>query len=168
MADPSPLLSLLLLLLLLLLLFSLPTSTTQTPSLALLKWKSSLLQSHSLHSWTTNTNPCTWFGITCASNNRDRAFTVTKINLSNLSLSGTLHAFDFHSFPSLTHLNLSFNALHGPIPPTIAAMSSLLELGLYNNQFTNHIPPTIGNLTRLTVLYLDDNDLSGPIPIEIG
>jgi len=103
---------------------------------ALLKWKASLDDNHSqsvLSSW-VGSSPCKWLGITC-----DNSGSVADFSLQHFGLRGTLHSFNFSSFPNLLTLNLRNNSLYGTIP---------LEIGL---------------LTSLNFLYLDKNNLTGRI-----
>ena len=89
---------------------------------ALLKWKKSLhneTQSQSpLPSWNllpsnatnspmnqnNSSSPCSWFGISC-----NQADSVTRLNLKNSGLKGTLPEFPFSSLPSLAYVDLSMN-----------------------------------------------------------
>ena len=106
---------------------------------ALLKWKANL-QSETqppLPSWTllpnnatnssmnqnTSSSPCSWFGISC-----NQAESVTRLNLTNSSLKGTLHAFPFSSLPSLAYVDLSMNELFGTVPFEISHLSKLKSL----------------------------------------
>ncbi|RWR96584.1 putative leucine-rich repeat receptor-like protein kinase [Cinnamomum micranthum f. kanehirae] len=128
---------------------------------ALLHWKSSL-HFQSLSSWSPNKTTCLWIGISC-----NGAGSVTRINLSNFTLHGSLHSFNFSSFPSLTHLNLSSNNLTENIPTLIGTLSKLTMLDLSINQLSGSIPQEIGTLSKLTFLDLSINQLLGPIPKEI-
>ncbi|KAF6153423.1 hypothetical protein GIB67_003613 [Kingdonia uniflora] len=141
---------------------------------ALLKWKASLLNDSPslLPSWTISnsssyfnktTTPCTWSGIFC-----NNAGNVVKLNVSNLGLQGTLFNFKFSSFPYLTTLDLSSNALFGTIPAHIANLSQITSLRFSNNTLSGEIPREIGLLTNLVFLFIDQNMLYGSIPPEIG
>ena len=148
---------------------------------ALLKWKKSLhneTQSQSpLPSWNllpsnatnspmnqnNSSSPCSWFGISC-----NQADSVTRLNLKNSGLKGTLHEFPFSSLPSLAYVDLSMNELFGTVPFEISHLSKLKSLNLSSNNFSGDIPPQIGLLTHLKVLHLSENQLNGSIPIEIG
>ncbi|KAF6162109.1 hypothetical protein GIB67_008238 [Kingdonia uniflora] len=132
---------------------------------ALLKWKASLLNDSPslLPTWTISnsssyfnktTSPCSWSGISC--NNEGN---VVKLKVSSLGLQGTLLNFKFSSFPNLTGLDFSSNALFGTIPAS---------LKLVRNNLSGTIPASLGNLSDLTTLYLFENQLSGSIPPEIG
>ncbi|KAK9993334.1 hypothetical protein SO802_023037 [Lithocarpus litseifolius] len=149
---------------------------------ALLKWKASLqneTQSQpSLPSWTllpnsnatnssmnqnTSTSPCSWFGISC-----NQAESVTRLNLTNSGLKGTLHEFPFSSLPSLAYVDLSMNKLFGTVPSEISRLSKLIYLNTSSNNFSGAIPPQIGLLTHLKMLDLSNNQLSGSIPKSLG
>jgi Leucine-rich repeat (LRR) protein len=149
-------------------------STSTEEADALITWKASLQKEASqLSSWTllpntstnlnSSTSPCTWFGISC-----NTAGSVIRINLSNSTLSGSLHEFSFSSFLNLEHVDLSKNSLFGTIPPQISDLSKLIYLNLSINQFSGKIPPEIGQLRSLNVLALDSNSLEGPIPPSLG
>ncbi|GJY36727.1 gamma-tubulin complex component 4 [Tanacetum coccineum] len=69
---------------------------------------------------------------------------VSRINLQDASISGTLTDFEFSSLPNLTHFDLSNNSVGGAIPSTI------------------------GNLSKIEYLDLSTNLLEGVIPSEIG
>ncbi|GAY51267.1 hypothetical protein CUMW_132890 [Citrus unshiu] len=138
---------------------------------ALVKWKASL-EVHSrslLHSWSlssvnaTKISPCAWSGIFC--NHAER---VVGINLTSISLNGTLLEFSFSSFPHLVYLDLYNNELFGIIPPQISNLSNLEYLDFSANKLFGQIPSGIGLLTHLTVLHISRNWLSGSIPHEVG
>ncbi|KAK8509227.1 hypothetical protein V6N13_062283 [Hibiscus sabdariffa] len=131
---------------------------------ALLKWKASLddqTQSF-LSSWDGNGH-CNWTGIIC-----DKSTSVSRLNLSSSGLKGTLHGFNFSTFPKLTVLDLSSNYLSGTIPSDVGNLSRLTYLDLSSNYLFGEIPASIGNLTNLLILYLYKNSLSGSIPQQIG
>ncbi|XP_024033481.1 MDIS1-interacting receptor like kinase 2 [Citrus clementina] len=152
--------------------FSLAVSSNSTEEAhALVKWKASL-EVHSrslLHSWSlssvnaTKISPCAWSGIHC--NHAGRVF---GINLTSISLNGTLLEFSFSSFPHLVYLDLYNNELFGIIPPQISNLSNLEYLDFSANKLFGQIPSGIGLLTHLTVLHISRNWLSGSIPHEVG
>ena len=116
---------------------------------ALLKWKKSLqneTQSQSpLPSWNllpsnatnspmnqnNSSSPCSWFGISC-----NQADSVTRLNLKNSGMKGTLHEFPFSSLPSLAYVDLSMNKLFGTVPFEISHLSKLKSLNLSSNNFS--------------------------------
>ncbi|XP_073259869.1 uncharacterized protein [Populus alba] len=132
---------------------------------ALLKWKASLDDNHSqavLSSW-VGSSPCKWLGITC-----DNSGSVAHFSLTHFGLRGTLHSFNFSSFPNLHTLILSKNSLYGAIPSHISNLTKITYLDLCDNHFTGNIPHEIGLLASLNFLYLCENNLIGNIPLEIG
>ncbi|KAJ6877038.1 MDIS1-interacting receptor like kinase 2-like [Populus alba x Populus x berolinensis] len=132
---------------------------------ALLKWKASLDDNHSqsvLSSW-VGSSPCKWLGITC-----DNSGSVAHFSLPHFGLRGTLHSFNFSSFPNLLTLNLWNNSLYGTIPSHISNLTKITNLDLCANHFTGNFPLEIGLLTSLNFLYLCENNLTGLIPASIG
>ena len=137
--------------------------------------------------WGSTTEPLDeWFGVTADTNNN-----VTKLELSDNKLSGTLLPASLGSLTSLITLDLSDNrGLGGTIPdlsaltnlevlslggnqfsgpiPDLSALTSLTTLSLRDNQLTGAIPEELSDLNQLDVLYLDDNRLSGRIPSALG
>ncbi|KAK9208656.1 hypothetical protein WN944_001015 [Citrus x changshan-huyou] len=162
--------------------FSLDVSSNSTKEAhALVKWKASL-QVHSrslLHSWSlssvnaTKISLCTWSGIHC--NHARRA---VGINLTSISLNGTLLEFSFSSFPHLAYLDLynnelfvlhiSRNRLNGSTPHEMGQLTFLNHLTLDSIFLDDLIPRSLGNLTNVVFLYLYNNSFSGSIPKEIG
>eukprot|EP00903_Cladosiphon_okamuranus_P014621 g13558.t2 len=57
-------------------------------------------------------------------------------------------------------LDLSNNALRGPIPAEIGGLTALQRLWLHQNQLSGPIPAEIGGLTALQRLWLHQNQLS--------
>lgn len=129
----------------------------------------------------TDTNPCSWTGVTCQ-NER-----VTELRLPGTGLVGQL-PLGIGNLTQLTTLSLRANALSGPIPADFVNlaflqnlylqknlfsgeipgfmydMQSLVRLILANNNFSGEISPRINNLTRLGILFLESNNLTGSIP----
>ncbi|KAJ3709302.1 hypothetical protein LUZ61_013007 [Rhynchospora tenuis] len=133
---------------------------------ALLQWKESLAQTSSLNTWSLDDNhtiPCNWWGVTCSPMGN-----ILQLVLRNAVINGTLHKLNMSSLYTLTRLDLSSNFLHGPIPPTISALSNLRFLDLGNNKFDGVIPPELGSLSELLDLRLYNNSLVGPIPFQIS
>ncbi|KAM1346373.1 hypothetical protein ACFX13_036426 [Malus domestica] len=144
---------------------------------SLIKWKEGFSSSSSsppspLNSWslTNLSSLCNWTAIVCT-----KTRTVSKIDLSNMQINGTLALFDFYLFPNLTHFNLSGNYFRGPIPSAIGNLSSLTTLDLGNkfyeethNQFSGPIPDNISLISGLQHIDLSWNLLEGKIPPSIG
>ncbi|WJX21856.1 hypothetical protein P8452_11229 [Trifolium repens] len=96
-----------------------------------------------------------------------------KLNLAELKnnyLSGELSENgNSSSMPvCLEQLDLSNNALSGPLPHSLSNFTSLQILLLSGNQFSGPIPSSIGGLNQALKLDLSRNSLSGEIPPEIG
>ncbi|KAJ0970287.1 hypothetical protein J5N97_023164 [Dioscorea zingiberensis] len=142
---------------------------------ALLQWKATLQTQHLLNTWTFQSNPCNWTGITCRGSlmsRRDHHHhfvpTITRIQLSQMGLEGKLEALNFSALPSLRVLNLSDNHLHGSIPADMSSLSKLTSLDLSINNLIGTIPSELGSLTRLYTLELFENQISGSIPSSLG
>ncbi|XP_060190347.1 receptor-like protein EIX1 [Lycium barbarum] len=65
---------------------------------------------------------------------------------------------------NLTHLDLSGNALHGPIPDALWNMKSLQHLNLSRNALGGGFPRCLGNSSNLKFLRLASNNLDGKLP----
>ncbi|CAL5394613.1 unnamed protein product [Camellia sinensis] len=150
--------------------------------------------------WNESSDCCSWEGVTCDWSNGH----VIGLDLSCSQLQGTIQpnttlfhlrhlqtlnlAFndfnfstispDFGSFPSLTHLNLSFSNFTGRIPSKICHLSKLVSLDLsylnYNPYDYIFYSPVrleqhtfnmlLQNLTQLRELHLDSLNISSPLP----
>ncbi|CAL5336831.1 unnamed protein product [Camellia sinensis] len=149
--------------------------------------------------WNESSDCCSWEGVTCDWSNGH----VIGLDLSCSQLQGTIQpnttlfhlrhlqtlnlAFndfnfstispDFGSFPSLTHLNLSFSNFTGRIPSKICHLSKLISLDLsfmnYNPYGVDYSPVRLEqhtfnmllrNLTQLRELHLDWLNISSPLP----
>ncbi|MBA4409905.1 MAG: hypothetical protein C0397_10845, partial [Odoribacter sp.] len=84
-------------------------------------------------------------------------FSVSRISLGSLNLTGTLPAL---TFSELVYFNISFNKISGPIP--VLNFPKCQELWLNRNQFTGTIPNF--NMPALINLELYTNQLTGTIP----
>ncbi|XP_059656595.1 leucine-rich repeat protein 1-like [Cornus florida] len=112
-----------------------------------------------LQSWDpTLVDPCTWFHVTCDSDNR-----VTRLDLGNAKLSGNLVP-ELGKLERLQYLELYMNNLVGPVPHELGGLKSLVSLDLYRNNLTGSIPPSLSNLSNLRFLRLNGNRLTGRIP----
>ncbi|KAK6241408.1 Protein kinase domain - like 10 [Theobroma cacao] len=115
-----------------------------------------------LQSWdATLVNPCTWFHVTCNSEN-----SVTRVDLGNANLSGQLVS-QLGQLTNLQYLELYSNNITGIIPEELGNLTKLVSLDLYLNGLNGHIPTTLGKLTRLRFLRLNNNSLSGQIPMSL-
>ncbi|CAK9220215.1 unnamed protein product [Sphagnum troendelagicum] len=115
-----------------------------------------------LQSWDpTLVNPCTWFHVTCNTENN-----VIRVDLGNAGLSGNLVP-QLGNLPFLQYLELYSNNISGLIPPELGNLSNLVSLDLYLNDFNGDIPNTLGQLTNLRFLRLNNNSLMGTIPLQL-
>ncbi|PHT64181.1 Somatic embryogenesis receptor kinase 1 [Capsicum annuum] len=113
-----------------------------------------------LQSWDpTLVNPCTWFHVTCNSENR-----VTRVDLGNANLSGQLVP-QLGQLQNLQYLELYSNNLSGRIPFELGNLTNLVSLDLYLNKLVGPIPETLGKLKKLRFLRLNNNSLTGQIPM---
>ncbi|KAH7438744.1 hypothetical protein KP509_04G029500 [Ceratopteris richardii] len=111
----------------------------------------------------TNTSyPCLWTAVTC-----DASSSITSLNLSGFSISGTLPA-AIANLSSITELDFSYTALSGSIPNEIGSLSFLTYLSLSHNRFNSTIPDGLFRSTSLKSLLLDNNHISGALPLAIG
>ncbi|KAG7976348.1 hypothetical protein I3843_06G144600 [Carya illinoinensis] len=115
-----------------------------------------------LQSWdATLVNPCTWFHVTCDSDN-----SVTRVDLGNANLTGQLVP-QIGSLPNLQYLELYSNAISGTIPDELGNLTNLVSLDLYLNNLSGPIPTKLGNLSKLRFLRLNNNSLIGQIPMSL-
>ncbi|KAJ0043899.1 hypothetical protein Pint_17901 [Pistacia integerrima] len=61
-------------------------------------------------------------------------------------------------------LNLSFNHLHGPLPPELGKLDKLVSLDVSNNQLSGNIPPALKGMLSLIEVNFSNNLLAGPVP----
>uniref|UniRef100_A0ACD5YP59 Uncharacterized protein n=1 Tax=Avena sativa TaxID=4498 RepID=A0ACD5YP59_AVESA len=136
-------------------------------------------------SWRSDTDCCTWEGITCSPNrtvtgvllpSRGLEGSISpclgnltgllRLNLSRNSLSGGL-PLELVSSRSLTVLDVSFNRLTGglhEIPPSTPTRP-LRVLNISSNLFTGKFPSTIWEVTKsLVALNASTNSFTGQIP----
>ncbi|QCE08459.1 leucine-rich repeat protein 2-like [Vigna unguiculata] len=115
-----------------------------------------------LQSWDpTLVNPCTWFHVTCDSNNH-----VIRLDLGNSNVSGTLGP-ELGQLQHLQYLELYRNDLTGKIPEELGNLKSLISMDLYDNKLEGKIPKSFGKLKSLKFLRINSNKLTGSIPREL-
>ena len=79
------------------------------------------------------------------------------------SVTPEIGAIEMTSLPDLRYLDVSRNAISGPLPPSLGEMTTLQEVYLYQNLFTGHIPPSLCELSHLSAIRLDSNRLTGAV-----
>jgi len=89
---------------------------------------------------------------------------MTRFDLSENNLSGTIPVNLSKWIPYLTSLDLSQNNFHGSIPAEIANCTYLNIIHLQENQLSGEIPWQFSRLDRLKDFNVQSNRLSGPIP----
>ncbi|KAL0421775.1 UNVERIFIED_CONTAM: LRR receptor-like serine/threonine-protein kinase [Sesamum latifolium] len=89
------------------------------------------------------------------------------IDLSQNALTGPIPSGIFE-LQNLNKLLLLGNNLSGAVPPEIGNCSSLIRFRASNNKLTGSLPPDIGRLKNLNFFDLGSNRLSGIIPAEIS
>ncbi|KAI3936925.1 hypothetical protein MKW92_007769 [Papaver armeniacum] len=115
-----------------------------------------------LQSWDpTLVNPCTWFHVTCDSNNR-----VIRLDLGNANISGSLVP-QLGQLRHLQYLELYSNKIFGKIPKELGNLKSLVSMDLYDNKLQGQIPKSLAKLKSLRFLRLNKNKLTGSIPREL-
>ncbi|KAK4401902.1 BRASSINOSTEROID INSENSITIVE 1-associated receptor kinase [Sesamum angolense] len=118
-----------------------------------------------LGSWDpTLVNPCTWFHVTCNSDN-----SVTRVDLGNANLSGQLVP-QLGQLPNLQYLELYSNNISGRIPNELGNLTNLVSLDLYLNSLSGPIPDTLGKLQKLRFFFannrLEPLPASPPPPVQ--
>ncbi|KAL3680260.1 hypothetical protein R1sor_023216 [Riccia sorocarpa] len=115
-----------------------------------------------LQSWDPSlVNPCTWFHVTCNTENN-----VVRVDLGNAMLSGNLVP-QLGQLKDLQYLELYSNNISGSIPPELGNLTNLVSLDLYQNKFSGPIPEELGKLQLLRFLRLNNNSLTDQIPISL-
>ncbi|THU50170.1 hypothetical protein C4D60_Mb06t17290 [Musa balbisiana] len=164
---------------LLLLLAASPALSTNPEGEALHAWRTRLTDpTNVLQSWDpTLVNPCTWFHVTCDSQNR-----VIRLDLGNSNISGSIGP-ELGGLERLQYLELYRNNFQGKIPAELGNLRSLISMDLYrnhcrtwgNSNISGSIGPELGGLERLQYLFwlqsslqaANNNRLSGSIPREL-
>jgi Leucine-rich repeat (LRR) protein len=97
------------------------------------------------------------------------SLTLVQLLCNNNHFTGTLPTEQLQVLP-FAELDLSYNALHGPISPSwLEAFASIAYLALDNNILTGIIPQNwSATADTLKYLYLQENYLIGPVPESLG
>ncbi len=97
------------------------------------------------------------------------------MDLSSNNLVSGLPPFNSTTQPSLASINVSFNALNGPLPAqwgtlsqlTLLAVNSQQAIGAAASKLSGPVfPPGWSALTALAQLHLAANNLTGTIPTQ--
>jgi hypothetical protein len=140
----------------------------QSDAQCLLQFKASVSDpGNRLSSWTESnaSRICFWDGVWCF---RNFDVPVYKLILANFGLAGGWPA-GLSQCQSLQTLDVSFNALTGPIPASICDdIPNLVTLNVQHNLLGGFIPAALGSCKYLNDMYLNDNQLTGEIPPQIA
>ena len=122
--------------------------------------------------WLRSNQPCTWYGVTCASGAWPR--NVTRIELPGNNMRGSLPG-ELSILSELQVLNfdnrgagIRYRRMSGTIPGVLGQLEHLRVLRLDDNEFSGSIPLEFRDLQSLRVLGLSQNELTGPLPEELG
>ncbi|CAM0946833.1 unnamed protein product [Alopecurus aequalis] len=111
--------------------------------------------------WRSETDCCTWEGITCSSPDR----TVTDVLLASRGLEGSISPF-LANLTGLLRLDLSRNSLSGGLPLELVSSSSIISLDVSFNRLTGGLSelPSSTPARPLQVLNISSNLFSGRFP----
>ncbi|VAH48947.1 unnamed protein product [Triticum turgidum subsp. durum] len=90
------------------------------------------------------------------------------LDLSKNALEGPIPPALCDWLPYLVVLDLSGNRFSGPLPSELANCRYLNSLKLSHNNFSGQIPASLSRLERLKTLDLSENRLDGQIPPQLG
>ncbi|XP_027935646.1 leucine-rich repeat receptor-like tyrosine-protein kinase PXC3 [Vigna unguiculata] len=108
----------------------------------------------------TNSDYCSWNGVTCGHRSL-----VESLSLSKQNLGGDVSSISM--LKALKWLDLSNNNFQGMIPNAFGNLSHLEYLDLSSNKFEGSIPIGFGRLKRLKTLNFSNNMLVGEMPKEL-
>ncbi|KAJ3702837.1 hypothetical protein LUZ61_006542 [Rhynchospora tenuis] len=140
-----------------------PALASNSEGEALCAFKSRLSDPNNvLQSWDQSlVNPCTWFHVTCDSQNR-----VIRLDLGNSNITGALGP-ELGRLQNLQYLELYRNNFVGKIPEELGNLKSLVSMDLYENQLEGEIPKSLSKLKSLRFMRLNNNKITGSIPREL-
>ena len=67
----------------------------------------------------------------------------------------------------VTKIDLSNNELSGTIPPEIGTLTSLEDINLSGNNITGGVPKEVNNLTHLKSFYVNNNQMNDSVPYVV-
>uniref|UniRef100_A0A0D9XRR0 non-specific serine/threonine protein kinase n=1 Tax=Leersia perrieri TaxID=77586 RepID=A0A0D9XRR0_9ORYZ len=144
-------------------------SCSEQDSRSLLQFLAGLSQDGGLTtSWRPDVDCCTaWEGVSCG-----RDGMVTKVSLPSRGLHGCISPLSVANLTSLTHLNLSDNALSGSLPPELMSSLSLLVIDVSFNHLDGVLllpwPMNTGLKLPLQVLNISSNRFAGEFPSNLS
>ncbi|WRX08337.1 Protein kinase domain - like 10 [Theobroma cacao] len=144
-------------------------ATTSATALSLEREAKALLESGWWSSYSNDTlQRCNWTGISC-----NDAGSVIKINPPSdaIKVGGKFKNMDFSCFPNLVFLNLSSHELNGNMEDftfNISNLSRLTHIDLSFNYLHGRLSLRLGNLIRLEYIDFSHDQINGSIPVEIG
>ncbi|KAL6285222.1 hypothetical protein ACE6H2_009612 [Prunus campanulata] len=110
--------------------------------------------------WSASTDCCLWEGILC--NQDDQR--VIRASLPGRGLSGVISPY-ITNLTYLTHLNLSWNSLSGPLPDDLfSSLHRLQVLDLSFNHLIGQLSSSSSQTTALQTVDLSSNSFNGTIP----
>jgi hypothetical protein len=130
-------------------------------------WDDSLASSTIWHFPSNLTDPCTnqWQGLNCSVGEVNCE--VTSMILANRGLAGPLPN-SVANMSSLIHVYLNNNKLTNTLPVGLSLLTNAKNIFLYNNMFSGSIPTALFTLTKIEILEIYENQLTSTIPTNVG
>ena len=115
--------------------------------------------------WNTNTDICTWYGVTC-DESLSSGKKVTELNLKKNNIFGTI-ASEIGLLEKLSFIDFDSNSMSGSIPTQLGELTMLRHFEVDGNRLTGTIPSELESLDDLKEVYLQNNNFSGTMPSEL-
>ncbi|XP_071701647.1 LRR receptor-like serine/threonine-protein kinase RPK2 [Rutidosis leptorrhynchoides] len=137
---------------------------------ALLEFKRSVSDPNGvLGSWSeSNSDPCSWVGVTCGSNNRVVALNITGGGNSGSFTCNKYDQFQLYGFGIRKDCVVGNAKLVGKLTYAISKLSELRVLSLPFNDLSGEIPGDIWGLKKLEVIDLEGNLISGNLSVDFS